>query len=168
MSRTAHLDTAFSPNSVAVIGVGPITAGRFYVESLLAAGFKGSIYPIHPNGGEISGLGIHRNLRDVAGPVDLVISCIPARFVPELIRECAEKRVKVVSMFTSGFSETGSETGRHLEAETVRIAHGAGRTAGDEKNRGLVDLDAVLFSDFHQFGRDIVNRQAPEVIPLAP
>ena len=126
MSRTAHLDTAFSPNSVAVIGVGPITAGRFYVESLLAAGFKGPIYPIHPNGGEISGLGIYRNLRDVAGPVDLVISCIPARFVPQLIRECAEKRVKVVSMFTSGFSETGSETGRHLEAETVRIAHGAG------------------------------------------
>jgi acyl-CoA synthetase (NDP forming) len=126
MNRTEHLDSAFSPNSIAVIGVGPITAGRFYVESLLAAGFKGSLYPVHPDGGEISGLNILRSLKDVTGPVDLVISCIPARFVPQLIRECAEKHVKVVSMFTSGFSETGSEMGRQLEAEIVRIARDAG------------------------------------------
>jgi len=122
MRRTEHLDAAFAPNSMAVIGVGPITAGRFYVESLLASGFKDPLYPVHPDGGEISGLKILRNLEDIAGPVDFVESCIPARFVPQLIRECAEKRVKVVSMFTSGFSETGSETGRQLEAEIVRIA----------------------------------------------
>ncbi len=126
MNRTAHLDTAFAPDSVAVIGVGPMTAGRFYVESLLAAGFKGRIYPIHPNGGEISGLSIYRSLTDMPDPVDLVISCIPARFVPQLIRESADKQVKVVSMFTSGFSETGSDVGRKLEAEIVQIAKGAG------------------------------------------
>ena len=126
MRRTEHLDAAFAPNSMAVIGVGPITAGRFYVESLLASGFKGPLYPVHPDGGEISGLKILRNLKDIAGPVDFVESCIPARFVPQLIRECAEKHVKVVSMFTSGFSETGSETGRQLEAEIVRIARDAG------------------------------------------
>ena len=126
MNRTLHLDTAFAPGSVAVIGVGPITAGRFYVESLQAAGFKGRIYPIHPNGGEILGLSIYRSLSDVPDPVDFVISCIPARFVPQLIRESAERQVKVVSMFTSGFSETGSEVGRKLEAEIVQIAKGAG------------------------------------------
>jgi acetate---CoA ligase (ADP-forming) len=126
MNRTAHLDAAFSPGSVAVIGVGPITSGRFYVESLLAAGFRGPIYPVHPNGGEVSGLRIHRSLGDVPGPVDLVISCIPARFVPGLIRECAEKQVKVVVMFTSGFSETGSQAGRTLEDEIVRTAREGG------------------------------------------
>lgn len=126
MNRTKHLDAAFAPASVAVIGVGPITAGRFYVESLVAAGFKGPIYPVHPDGGEISGIKILRNLKDAPGPVDLVISCIPARFVPALIRECAEKQVKAVSMFTSGFSETGSQVGRDLEAEIVSIARDAG------------------------------------------
>jgi acyl-CoA synthetase (NDP forming) len=126
MSRTANLGTAFAPTSVAVIGVGPITAGRFYVESLLASGFKGPLYPVHPNGGEISGLNILRSLKVIDGPVDFVMSCIPARHVPQLIRECAETHVKVVSMFTSGFSETGSEMGRQLEAEIVRIARDAG------------------------------------------
>lgn len=126
MKHLGHLRSAFAPDSVAVVGVGPITAGRFYVESLIAAGFKGTIYPIHPNGGSVSGLRIYRNLRDVVGPVDLVISCIPARSVPGLIRECAAKHVKAVSMFTSGFSETGSQVGRELEEEIVRIAQGAG------------------------------------------
>jgi acyl-CoA synthetase (NDP forming) len=126
MKRTDHLDVAFAPGSVAVIGVGPITSGRFYVESLLAAGFNGPLYPIHPDGGEISGLHISRRLADVAGPVDLVVCCIPARFVPQLIRECAEKRVRVVVMFTSGFSEIGTDTGRQLEAEIVRIARKGG------------------------------------------
>lgn len=126
MKHTEHLRSAFAPDSVAVVGVGPITAGGFYVESLIAAGFRGTIYPVHPNGGSVSGLRIYRNLKDVVGPVDLVISCIPARSVPDLIRECAEKHVKAVSMFTSGFSETGSQMGRELEKEIVRIAHDAG------------------------------------------
>ena len=91
MNRTEHLDAAFSPSSIAVIGVGPITAGRFYIESLLASGFKGALYPIHPGGGEISGLTILRSLKDMTGPVDLVISCIPARF--EIGRASCRERV---------------------------------------------------------------------------
>jgi len=122
MDRTAHLDKAFYPSSVAVIGVGPITAGRFYVESLLGSGFQGKIYPVHPNGGEIEGLSIYRSISQIPGQIDYVISCIPARFVPQLISEAAAKKVKVLSLFTSGFSETGSREGRKLEAEIARRA----------------------------------------------
>ncbi len=122
MNRTTHLDIAFAPRSVAVIGAGPATAGRFYVESLQAAGFSGPLYPVHPDGGQILGLPVCRTLADAPGPVDLVISCIPARFVPQLVHDCARKQVRVLSMFTSGFSETGSEKGRALEDEIVRIA----------------------------------------------
>ncbi len=125
-NRTAHLDAAFAPRSVAVIGAGPLTAGRFYVESLQAAGFKGPLYPVHPDGGQVLGVPICRTLSDAEGPVDLAISCIPARLVPGLVRECAGKRVKVLSMFTSGFSETGTEAGRALEDEIVRIAREGG------------------------------------------
>ncbi len=126
MNRTAHLNKAFYPSSVAVIGVGPITAGRFYVESLLASGFHGKVYPVHPNGGEIEGLPIYRSLGHIPDHVDYVISCIPARFVPQLISEASAKKVKIVSLFTSGFSETGSNEGKKLEAEIVRLAKEGG------------------------------------------
>ena len=122
MNRETHLSAAFSPSSVAIAGVGPVTAGKWYLESLLSSGFKGKIYPIHPSGGEMSGLKIYARVKDIPGSVDYVICCIPARLVPQLIKECADKQVKAVSLFTSGFSETGSDEGRRLEAEIVRLA----------------------------------------------
>ncbi len=124
--RTRHLEAAFAPRSVAVVGAGPATSGLFYVESLQAARFPGPLYPVHPGGGQVLGLPVCRSLGDIAGPVDLAISCIPARSVPGLVRECAAKRVKVLSLFTSGFSETGSEAGRALEDEIVRLARDGG------------------------------------------
>lgn len=126
MDRTRHLDAAFAPSSVAVIGAGPLSAGRYYVEGLQAFEFKGPLYPVSPGGGQLLGLTVHRSLTEVPGPVDLAISCIPARAVPGLVRECVEKRVKVLSMFTSGFSETGSQAGRALEDEIVHVAREGG------------------------------------------
>jgi len=126
VSRTTHLNAAFNPSSVAIAGVGPITAGKWYLDSLLTSGFKGSIYPVPPSGGEVSGLKVYASVQDIPGPVDYVICCIPARFTPQLIRECAEKGVKAVSLFTSGFSEAGTDEGRRLEAEIVRLAQAGG------------------------------------------
>lgn len=126
MNRTTHLDAVFNPSSVAIAGVGPITAGKWYLESLIKSGFKGSLYPVHPDGGEMSGLRIYTSVKDIPESVDYVICCIPARFVPQLIKECADKRVKVVSLFTSGFSETGTDDGRQLETEIVRLARVSG------------------------------------------
>src|SRR4030042_5424973 len=50
------------------------------------------------------------------------ICCIPAPYVPQLGGDCAAKGVKTISIYTSGFSETGTEEGRNLEREIVRIA----------------------------------------------
>jgi len=123
MDKIESLKTAFNPSSVAIAGVGgPLTSGRFYLESLLKAGFKGNIYPLHPNGGEVEGFKVYPNVNDVPGPVDYVISCVPASSVPGLVQDCARKGVRFVSLFTSGFAEMGSEEGRQLEAEIVRLA----------------------------------------------
>ena len=126
MNRLASLDTAFDPASVAIAGVGPETTGKCFLESLLDSGFKGKIYPLHPRGGEISGLKIYRNVKDIPEPVDYVISCVPARLVPQLIKDCAEKGAKVMSLFTAGFSENGTEEGRQLEAEICHLAEAGG------------------------------------------
>jgi acyl-CoA synthetase (NDP forming) len=122
MKRTASLDIAFSPSSVAIAGVGPATAGKNYLESLLDSGFKGKIYPLNPRGGEISGMPVYPNIKDVPEPVDYVISCVPADMTPQLVEDCTENKAKVLSLFTAGFSETGTEQGRRLEAEICRLA----------------------------------------------
>jgi len=126
MAGMDSLDTAFAPTSIAIAGVGPLTTGRLYLQSLLKAGFRGKIYPLHPNGGEVDGFTVYPNVKDVTAPVEYVISCVPAAQVPQLVSDCAQKGVRVVALFTSGFSEVGSEEGRRLEAETVRLAQARG------------------------------------------
>jgi acyl-CoA synthetase (NDP forming) len=129
MDKNQALDAVFNLESVAIVGVAPgqgYNSGRLFLEHILEYGFKGRVYPVNPKGGEIHGLKIYPNLKDIAGPVDYVISCIPARLVPQLLRDAALKRVKAVGMFTSGFSELNTREGRELERETIEVARATG------------------------------------------
>ncbi len=120
------LQPLFHPASVAVTGVSPGSAGERYMDHLLDYGFKGRLYPLRPRGGEFRGLKIYPGIKDVPGPVDQVICCIPAPHVPGLLGDCAQKGVRVVVVHTAGFSETGSGPGIEMEASMVRVARQSG------------------------------------------
>ena len=99
---------------------------QLFVSTLRDFGFKGEIYPLHPSGGEIFGTKVYTNVREIPGPVDYVISAIPARFTPQLITDCAAKGVKAVHLFTSGYGEIEDEIGKKLEGEILKIARKGG------------------------------------------
>jgi acyl-CoA synthetase (NDP forming) len=124
------LDYLFNPRSIALAGVSPDASrpnlAQLFIHSLKGFGFKGKIYPLHPAGGEIFGLKVYKSVKDIEGEVDYAISAIPARFTPQLIRDCVEKRVKAVHLFTSGYSEIEDQMGKHLEAEILSIAKKGG------------------------------------------
>ncbi|OGN87351.1 MAG: hypothetical protein A2158_07970 [Chloroflexi bacterium RBG_13_46_14] len=124
------LDYIFHPGTIAVAGVSAETRGtgiaNSYVKRFEAAGFKGTIYAVNPSGGEAMGRKIYRSLKDIPEQVDFVVSAIPARHTPQLISDCAEKGVKLLHLFTAGFSELGDETGNALETEILSVARQAG------------------------------------------
>jgi acyl-CoA synthetase (NDP forming) len=125
------LNHIFDPKSVAIVGIstsggGVSNTGKLFLDMLLEHSFKGNIYPVNPRGGEISGFRVYPNIKDVPEPVDYVISCIPADGVIQLIRDCAENGVKVICVFTAGFSETGRAEDRKLEGEIGRLAKETG------------------------------------------
>ncbi|MDD5093617.1 MAG: CoA-binding protein [Dehalococcoidia bacterium] len=93
-----------------------------FQQALMNSGYSGKIYPISRSEDEILNLKAYRSIMDVPGPVDYVIAAIPATAIPELMRECVDKNVKVVNLFTAGFSETESEAGRELEKTALKIA----------------------------------------------
>jgi acyl-CoA synthetase (NDP forming) len=121
--RMPDLDYIFHPKSIAVVGASP-HSGRTnaFLDSLIQFDYKGKIYPIHPKAGEVSGLKAYPSILDVPGPVDHVICLIRAALAPQLMRECVAKKVKLVQLFTAGFSESGEEQGIRLEKEIVEIA----------------------------------------------
>ncbi|OGO02602.1 MAG: hypothetical protein A2Y72_04405 [Chloroflexi bacterium RBG_13_53_26] len=121
-----HLEYIFRPQSIAVVGAStdPMRwfINEFYIEPLLKMGYQGKIYPINPRGGEIVGLPVYRRLRDVPGPVDHVISCIPARETPQVLDECAEVGARIFQLYTAGFAETGEPEGVELQRRLLEIA----------------------------------------------
>jgi acyl-CoA synthetase (NDP forming) len=120
-------DSFFEHSSVAVAGASlQYGIGQAFVQCMLDSGFRGPIYPLNPAGGEIRGLKVYRSVTDIPGDVDYVISCIPARLTPQLVKESAAKGAKIVSFFTAGYSETGRREGRELEDELLRVARAGG------------------------------------------
>ena len=122
------LDYVFNPKSVAIVGVSTRGMGlqqataTVSLESLLNCGFGGKIYPVNPKGGEISGLKIYPDVKDIPGSVDYVICGISAPQVPQLITDCIAKGVKAVHIITSGFSESGTKEGEQLQQEVFSLA----------------------------------------------
>jgi len=122
-----EFEPIFYPKSIAVVGISQnvFKVGSVWLKALVNAGFQGAIYPIHPRGGEFSGLKVYTSIRDVPGIVDYVIVCIPREAVPQLMDDCARK-VRAIHFFTAGFSEAGDKTGRLLEEELVGKAKQGG------------------------------------------
>jgi len=117
------LEFLFRPESIAVAGVSPHNStAEMFLDPLIQFGYKGKIYPIHPKANEVSGLKAYPSIMDIPGPVDHVTSAIRAALTPQIVRECAAKRVKLVQIFTAGFSESGEEEGIRLENEIAEIA----------------------------------------------
>jgi acyl-CoA synthetase (NDP forming) len=120
-------DSFFHQTSVAIAGASTsYNIGHAFVSCMLDSGFKGKIYPINPSGGEILGLKVYQSIDEVPGTIDYVISCIPARSTPQLVKDSAAKGAKIVTFFTAGYSESGRREGSELEEELLRVARASG------------------------------------------
>lgn len=121
------LEYIFHPRSIAVIGASeqPDNRGRDWLQACLDMGFRGSLYPVNPNATQVLGLKAYPTVRDIPGPVDHVIFCVPSRLVTRILEDCVAKGVKVAHFFTSGFREVSQE-GKDLEQEVLRIARRGG------------------------------------------
>jgi acyl-CoA synthetase (NDP forming) len=128
LTAMQDLGYIFEPKSVAIVGAttNPDTVTNVtFLRQLLDFGYPGRIYPVNPHTSEILGLKAYASIRDIPEPVDYVVSAIAAPRTPKLMQECVATKVKVVSMYTAGFSETGEE-GAKLEKEVVAIARKGG------------------------------------------
>ena len=120
-------DSFFEHSSIAIAGASSeYNIGHAFVQCLQDSGFRGRVYPLNPAGGEVRGIKVYRRISDIPGNVDYVISCIPARLTPQLVKDSAAKGARIVSFFTAGYSESGRSEGRNLEDELLRVARSTG------------------------------------------
>jgi len=118
------LDEIFHAQSIAVVGASnsPASGGYHFTRHLIDYGYPGRIYPVNPSHSEVLGLKAYPSLKDIADPIDYVISSVPASQVLGMLEDCSLKKVKAVHLFTARFSETGRREATELEQEILRRA----------------------------------------------
>ena len=110
MDNNPDIKYLFEPRGVAIIGASRDQSkiGHKFVRNISLSGYKGKIYPVNPEGGEILGYKVYKNIEEVDDIVDIACIVIPAKYVFDSIKSCAAKRVKFAVIIASGFSEIGN------------------------------------------------------------
>jgi acetate---CoA ligase (ADP-forming) len=113
----------FYNDSVAVIGVSESddNLGKYILENLVKFGYQGRIYPVGPRGGELFGRRIHLTVDEIPGKPDVAVILTPARFIPEIVRQCGQKGIRWGVIESGGFRELGPE-GEQLERELIQTS----------------------------------------------
>ncbi len=118
-----YLHDYFFPKSIAIVGASQrLNFGSTFFLSSLRHGYKGKVFPVNPKYEEVHKMKCYPNLTVIGEPMDMVISCIPAKFVPNLVRECVKTNAKFITVFTSGFAEVGNY---ELQNELIDIIKGS-------------------------------------------
>ncbi|HEY33512.1 MAG TPA: hypothetical protein G4O10_10470 [Dehalococcoidia bacterium] len=120
------LEEVLHPRSIAVVGASDEGRGSQFLGALVEFGFKGILYPVNPKYSEVMKLKAYPTVKDIPDPVDFVISAAPAPQVPQIMRDCVQRGVKGIHLFTARFSETGRKDAADLEQEVLRIAREGG------------------------------------------
>jgi len=117
---TTSLRPILAPRSIALAGVSsrPDSLSIKLLDNLLAAGFKGEIFPVNPRASTLRELPCYPSVAAIGAPVDLAVLMVPRDLVLPTVDECLEANVKGVVVITAGFREAGEE-GAALERELV-------------------------------------------------
>ena len=132
----------FAPRSVALLGATDDLSkfGGRCMRQIINFGFAGDIYPINPKRDNVLGYPCFPSVASLPQTPDHIGIVLPAQAVAAALEQCAERGVPFATVFSSGFSETGSEEGRRLQQRIVEIARAGGiRLMGPNCN-GLINF----------------------------
>ncbi|MFX1483950.1 MAG: CoA-binding protein, partial [Promethearchaeota archaeon] len=123
--------------SAAIVGVSS-SLGYFWVHCMTQWNHNLKLWLVSKREGEALGRKIYTSVLDIPEQFDFAIIAVPYRAVPQALRECHEKGAKVVSIFTSGFSELGTQDGKQRELEIQEILNETGMRAFGPNCMGLL------------------------------
>jgi acyl-CoA synthetase (NDP forming)/GNAT superfamily N-acetyltransferase len=148
-AEARSIERMLTPGSVAVIGAStdPKKIGHVVFANLMAYGFAGPVYPVHPEARHIGGVRAYPTVLDVPDDVDLAVVAVPAPGVVDVVEQCGHKGVRGVVVMSGGFAERDTTDpdrpggGRELERELVAVARAHGMRVVGPNCLGVVNAD---------------------------
>ena len=110
--KIKNLERIFSPKSIAVVGASttPNKIGNVILKNFIYTKYRGSVYPVNPKYKKVLGLRCYPNVKKIPGNVDCVVIATPAQTVPQIMKDCASKKVGGVVILSGGFEEVGKDS----------------------------------------------------------
>jgi acetyl coenzyme A synthetase (ADP forming)-like protein len=144
-AAAASMRAFFEPRVVAVVGANRTRGkiGSEILNNLLAAGFTGTIVPVHPTAADIAGFTAYRRVSDIPAAVDLAMIVVPANQVLDAVDDCIAKGVRAICVISAGFSECDA-AGRAREAELLDRVRRAGCRLIGPNCMGLLNTDPAV------------------------
>ena len=143
-SREVRTDLArlFAPRSSALVGATdhPTSFGGRVFQQMSNFGFPGKIYPVNPRLGEINGLRCYPGLKDLPETPDHVGIIVSVQRVFEVLADCAAIGAPFATVFTAGFSESGTAEGRERQARLVAFAKSSGMRIMGPNCNGVINF----------------------------
>ncbi|MDR2365862.1 MAG: acetate--CoA ligase family protein, partial [Zoogloeaceae bacterium] len=168
-SRPISVERILNPRSVAVIGASEDTRkfGGRVCKAVVHHRFGGAFFPVNPARNEIFGVPAHRHISEVETPVDLALVAVPARQLPEVIRDCGEAGVGACVVITARMEEF-DEAGAALQENLIELARRYGMRLIGPNCMGLVNVHHRLalsstatltsFPEFRKGGVGLVSQ----------
>ena len=110
---------------VAVVGASkdPTKFSGVLVPSILSGGYTGEVIPVNPRAEVVAGLTCYPSVSAIPGTLDLVVIAVPAKFVPGVLHEAADKGAAGAIIISAGGRESGKP---EFDREILRIARERG------------------------------------------
>jgi acyl-CoA synthetase (NDP forming) len=118
-----HLEPLLNPRSIAIVGASP-KPGSFGGAVLrnLRKHYQGPVYPVNPQYAEVDGQRCYASLQALPQVPDCLGIAVAAGLVPDVLRDAAAAGIRHAIVFSSGFSDLGTDEGRARQAAVVALA----------------------------------------------
>ena len=147
-----NLKSFLDPSSVAVIGASrdQRKPGNLILRNIMDGGYRGTIYPINPGGGEIEGLTAYTSVSEVPAEIDLAVIVLGRQHVEGALLESIAAGVRSVVIVTAGFGE-GDEIGKAAQVRFRQIVADSEIVAIGPNTIGYINKEVDLFASFVNF-----------------
>ena len=136
-----ELSRLIAPKVVAVVGATP-TPGAFGKRTLenVQIGFTGKLYAVNPRYENIDDIACFPSIRELPQVPDCVVLAVPQKFVEPILEDCAALGVGGAIVYSSGFSELGTEDGLRAQARFAALSRESGLRICGPNCVGIINL----------------------------
>jgi acetyl coenzyme A synthetase (ADP forming)-like protein len=165
-AASAAIARFLRPETIAVVGASRnrLAIGGLVFDNALRGGFHGAVYPVNPNASSVQGVATYPTLSDCPSVPDLVMVCVPAPLVNDVIDEAGRLGVRAACVISAGFAEV--ERGVPLQEELLARARAHGMRLVGPNCMGLMNgrpdvrMNTTFSTTFPRPGRVSMSSQS--------